>query len=99
MRPAGRPSIGQLAYLVALIGGHGRFQLSRGVYGCLRPAPHVELHKDASDVVLHGLAAEVQPRRDLGIRQPHIEQCEDLALTLTQQTDALRTRTGSLHAE
>ena len=99
MRPEPRPSIGHLAYLVALIAGQGTFQLSRGVCGCLSAASDVELRKDASDVVLHGLAAEVQPRRDLGIRQAHSEQFEDLALALGQQTDASRAGAGSLDAE
>ena len=58
-----------------------RRRVSRG----LGTVAHVELGEDVGHVVSHGLPADVQPGRDLGIRQPGSHQVQHLLLTLAQR--------------
>ena len=80
MRPTGR-GIGEVPYSAAGF-------VPGGVRGGLGPAAQAELGEDVADVVLDGLAADVEALGDLGVGQAVAEQVEHLGLALGQQAAA-----------
>src|SRR5438105_3986491 len=69
--PAGIGEVPYLRpYLPLLVLGAG------GVGGRLGPAPEPELGQDVADVVLHGLAADVEAVGDLRVRETMAEEGE-----------------------
>jgi hypothetical protein len=81
--PAAAPgSIGEVPYLDAEV-------LPGRVGGRLGPVAQAELGQQVSDVVLDGLAGDVQPLGDLGVGQPGPDQLQDLGLAPGQGADPL----------
>src|SRR6266404_9333053 len=55
-------------------------RVAEGDRDSMRPGVCLELGEDVADVALHGLLADEQPLRDVGVRHAVSEQLQDLAL-------------------